>query len=49
MYVQIFIWYFVWFVALVHPQHGLIVSGSEAVALRREYWRVDCRLLGFNG
>ena len=50
MYVQIFIWYFVWFVALVHPQHGLIVSGSEAVALRREYgaWIAGCLALTAN-
>ena len=37
LYVQIFIWYFVWFVALVHPEHGWLVSGEDAVALRREY------------
>lgn len=50
MYVQIFIWYFVWFVALVHPQHGLIVSGAEAVALRREYgaWIAGCLALTAN-
>ena len=39
-----------WFVALVHPQHGLIVSGSEAVALRREYgaWIAGCLALTAN-
>ena len=34
----------------MHPQHGLIVSGSEAVALRREYgaWIAGCLALTAN-
>ena len=37
LYVQIFIWYFVWLVALIHPDHGLLISGAEAVEIRRNY------------
>ena len=50
LYVQIFIWYFVWLVALVHPQHGLIISGPDAMTLRREYgpWIAGCLALTAN-
>ncbi|STZ76506.1 amino acid ABC transporter permease [Bergeriella denitrificans] len=37
LFVQIIIWYFVWFTALVNPADGLIVSGEAAVNLRRDY------------
>ena len=37
LFVQIFIWYFVWLVALIHPDHGLLISGAEAVEIRRNY------------
>ncbi|ASK27917.1 amino acid ABC transporter permease [Neisseria chenwenguii] len=37
LFVQIFIWYYVWVVALIHPVDGLIVSGDLAVELRRGY------------
>lgn len=37
LFVQIFIWYFVWFAALVHPINGLLISGEAAADLRQNY------------
>ena len=37
LFVQIFIWYFVWLPALIHPADGWLVSGTAAVELRRNY------------
>lgn len=37
LFVQIFIWYFVWFPLLIHPTHGLIINGNLAIELRRSY------------
>lgn len=37
LFVQIFIWYFVWSVALVNPNHGLLISGDTAAYLRQNY------------
>ncbi len=37
LFVQIFLWYFVWFVAFVNPTNGWFVSGDAAVELRRGY------------
>lgn len=37
LFVQIYIWYFVWFPLLIHPDHGLIISGEYAAVLRRNY------------
>ncbi|MDF7675618.1 amino acid ABC transporter permease [Neisseriaceae bacterium ESL0693] len=37
LFVQIFIWYFVWFPVLVHPTSGLIIQGDLAIELRRSY------------
>lgn len=37
LFVQIFIWYFVWFAAMVNPTDGWLVSGSAAVQLRQGY------------
>ncbi|WP_373740308.1 amino acid ABC transporter permease [Neisseria sp.] len=37
LYVQIFIWYFIWAVALINPTDGWLVSGEAAVELRRNY------------
>lgn len=37
LFVQIFIWYFVWFPLLVNPTNGLIISGDLAIELRRNY------------
>lgn len=37
LFVQIFIWYFVWFPILINPSHGLLVSGDLAIVLRRDY------------
>ncbi len=37
LFVQIFIWYFIWVVALIHPTDGLIISGDLAIELRRGY------------
>lgn len=37
LFVQIFIWYFVWAVALINPNDGWLVSGDAAVEIRRNY------------
>lgn len=37
LFVQIFIWYFVWFPVLVNPTDGLLVSGEAAMEVRRNY------------
>lgn len=37
LFVQIFIWHFVWMAALIHPTDGLLVSGDMAAELRRNY------------
>lgn len=37
LFVQIFIWYFIWFPILVNPTHGLLISGDWAIEIRRNY------------
>lgn len=37
LFVQIFIWYFIWVVALIHPADGWLVRGDLAIELRRGY------------
>ena len=37
LFVQIFIWHFVWSVALVNPADGWILSGDVAAEVRRNY------------
>ncbi|ULJ60148.1 amino acid ABC transporter permease [Wielerella bovis] len=37
LFVQIFIWHFVWSVALINPTDGLLISGELAAELRRNY------------
>ncbi|WP_066568676.1 amino acid ABC transporter permease [Snodgrassella sp. CFCC 13594] len=37
LFVQIFIWYFVWFPILINPTDGWIISGDLAAELRRSY------------
>ena len=37
LFVQIFIWHFVWSVALVNPADGWILSGDAAAEVRRNY------------
>lgn len=37
LFVQIFIWFNVWAVALIHPANGWLISGDLAVELRRNY------------
>ncbi|QEY26994.1 amino acid ABC transporter permease [Neisseria zalophi] len=37
LFVQIFIWFNVWAVALIHPNDGLLISGELASELRRNY------------
>lgn len=37
LFVQIFIWYFVWFPIFIHPVHGLFIHGDLALVLRRDY------------
>lgn len=40
LFVQIFIWYFVWAVALINPVDGWLVSGEAATELRRNHGAV---------
>ena len=37
LFVQIFIWHFIWSVALINPTDGWIISGELARELRKEY------------
>lgn len=37
LFVQIFIWHYVWLSALVHPVDGLLLSGDAAIELRRNH------------
>lgn len=37
LFVQIFIWHFVWSVALINPTDGLLISGDLAAELRRNH------------
>lgn len=37
LFVQIFIWHFVWLSALIHPVDGWLISGDLAGELRRNY------------
>lgn len=37
LFVQIFIWYFVWFAAMVNRDSGWLLSGSDAEVLRTNY------------
>lgn len=48
LFVQIFIWYFVWLPLLVHPDHGLIVSGDTAIELRRSYGALIAGILALS-
>ena len=45
LFVQIFIWYYVWSVALIHPEHGWLVNGQQAVDLRRDYGAITAGVL----
>lgn len=45
LFVQIFIWYFVWLAALIHPNGGWLVDGQAAVELRRSYGAVIAGVL----
>ncbi|MGF6147895.1 Glutamine transport system permease protein glnP [Kingella potus] len=45
LFVQIFIWYFVWLAALIHPADGWLVSGPAAAELRRNYGAVIAGVL----
>lgn len=45
LFVQIFIWYFIWAVALINPVDGWLVSGEEAVELRRNYGAIIAGML----
>ena len=42
---QIFIWYYVWSVALIHPEYGWLISGQQAVDLRRDYGAITVGIL----
>lgn len=48
LFVQIFIWYFVWFPLLVHPEHGLLMSGVEAQEFRRNYGALTAGVLALS-
>ncbi|MDO5687485.1 MAG: amino acid ABC transporter permease [Neisseria sp.] len=37
LFVQIFIWYFVWFAAMINPTDGWLISGEAAVTIRQQY------------
>ncbi|EGY52451.1 amino acid ABC transporter permease [Neisseria shayeganii] len=37
LFIQIFIWYHIWSPFVVHPQHGLLISGDTAAYLRQNY------------
>lgn len=37
LFVQIFIWHFIWSVALINPVDGWLISGELASELRRNY------------
>ena len=45
LFVQIFIWYYVWSVALIHPEHGWLVNGAQAIAMRRDYGAITAGVL----
>ncbi len=45
LFVQIFIWYFIWAVALINPNDGWLVSGDAAIELRRNYGAVIAGIL----
>ena len=45
LFVQIFIWYYVWSVALIHPEHGWLVNGEQAIAMRRDYGAITAGVL----
>lgn len=48
MLVQVFIWHFVWSPMLVHPQHGLLVSGESALQLRQSYGALVAGILALS-
>lgn len=37
LFIQVFIWYFVWLPVFVHPETGIWLSGDAAAELRRNY------------
>ncbi|MDO4434654.1 MAG: amino acid ABC transporter permease [Alysiella sp.] len=48
LFVQIFIWYFVWFPLLVHPEHGWLLTGQEAQEFRRAYGPITAGILALS-
>ena len=50
LFVQIFLWYFVWFPLFINPDHGLLISGPLASEIRRDYGAViaGCLALSVN-
>ncbi|XXQ67660.1 amino acid ABC transporter permease [Neisseriaceae bacterium B1] len=48
LFVQIFIWYFVWFPLLVHPEHGWLMNGNEAQEFRRNYGALTAGVLALS-
>lgn len=50
LFVQIFIWYFVWFAAMVNKDHGWLIAGASAETLRTHYGALiaGCLALSFN-
>ena len=48
LFVQIFIWYYVWFTALVNPIDGWIISGEQANVVRRDYGVIIAGILALS-
>lgn len=48
LFVQIFLWFFVWFALLVHPEHGWLLSGDEAQEFRRNYGPITAGVLALS-
>lgn len=48
LFVQIFIWYFVWFPILINPNDGLLISGDLAMELRRNYGALIAGMLALS-
>lgn len=48
LFVQIFLWYFVWFAFLIHQDTGLILSGDSANEFRRNYGALSAGIIALS-
>lgn len=48
LFVQIFLWYFVWFAFFVHQDTGLIISGNAANEFRRSYGALTAGIIALS-